>query len=581
VNSEQPMIQSGCENLYTHFTQFVKQAKKNGEVVHCDEQFLIVKYDDNTTDIFDVAYRKIYVGNMDILKVYVKVGDKFRAGDILAESKFCEDGKIMFGKNLLTAIMVYYGHNYEDGIVISDRLVKDDSFTSLHFKDLSFNLAPNKILMSLCDDKYKPLPEPFDFVDVGTPYAKLKEVPISTVDYCTIFNEEIPFIAKKRIMITEVNIYPNTWNTDIPEFKEWVEEKIQAQNEKEISLKKVITTHLSKDEANQFIRERNIDKFSHTGEKGSGGKYRIKGEKVNGIHVELFGIYRRPIELGDKIANRHGNKGVIAEIIPHEKMPQLEDGRNVDICINPLGIISRMNIGQLFELHLAMSLYDLRKHLKQMISDEKSKDELRSYLIDYIKILDQTEGNWYLNQFTSEIDLLPNGINEQLVDDLYLIQPPFESITMDVIKEALVYTNTPFEFRLYDPVVLKDFLLNTVAVGYIYFFRMVHIAEERLAARGIGSYARRTLQPLAGRKNRGGQRCGEMETACLIAHDGVENLAEFLTTKSDCIDSKNRFIREMIETDLIRGEEKELCYVPESVKLLNAYLTLAGVVKDD
>jgi DNA-directed RNA polymerase subunit beta len=119
-------------------------------------------------------------------------------------------------------------------------------------------------------------------------------------------------------------------------------------------------------------------------------------------------------------------------------------------------------------------------------------------------------------------------------------------------------------------------LQQEIAVGYIYFFRMVHIAESRLAARGIGSYARRTLQPLGGRKNRGGQRCGEMETACLIGHDAPVNLFEFLTTKSDCIDLKNQYIRQTMETDFTK-EPEELSIVPESVKLLNAYITVIGI----
>jgi DNA-directed RNA polymerase subunit beta len=137
------------------------------------------------------------------------------------------------------------------------------------------------------------------------------------------------------------------------------------------------------------------------------------------------------------------------------------------------------------------------------------------------------------------------------------------------------YVGAEFKYPLYDPL-SKEKLTNRVAVGFIYFFRMVHIAEEKLAARGIGAYARRTLQPLGGRKNKGGQRCGEMETACLIGHDAPCNLHEFLTTKSDCIDLKNAYIRDVISTSLT-DESKELDTVPESVKLLNSYFTVIGV----
>ena len=146
-----------------------------------------------------------------------------------------------------------------------------------------------------------------------------------------------------------------------------------------------------------------------------------------------------------------------------------------------------------------------------------------------------------------------------------------------MVKHAMEYTETPYRQPVFDPI-SKTMLQQEIAVGYIYFFRMVHIAESRLAARGIGSYARRTLQPLGGRKNRGGQRCGEMETACMIAHDAPINLSEFLTTKSDCIDLKNAYIRTMMETDFTK-EPEEISAVPESVKLLNAYITVIGICR--
>ena len=252
-------------------------------------------------------------------------------------------------------------------------------------------------------------------------------------------------------------------------------------------------------------------------------------------------------------------------------MPRLEDGRNLDICINPLGIISRMNIGQLYELHLTMSFYDLIHQLADMIVD-KTQEEVRDHLLGFIKIIDKTKDSWYYNQF---VESMPNIITDEYLSELTLIQPPFESCKIEDMKKALEYTGTPFKQKLYDPV-SKQEIQNEIACGYIYFLRMVHIAEEKLAARGIGSYAKRTLQPLGGRKNKGGQRCGEMETACIIGHDAPCNLFEFLTTKSDCIDLKNRYIRDFIDSNLV-DESKELDTTPESVKLLNSYLTVLGV----
>jgi len=566
---DKPMIQSGCEGLYTDYTQFVKRAKKDGEVIFLDNHYLVVVYSNKEIDIFNISLRKIYVDNMDITKVYVKVGDKFKAGDILAESNFCTDGKINIGKNLLTGVMIYYGKNYEDGIVLSDRVVKEKLFTSIHYTDLSFVVPPDKVLLSLENNKYKPLPtvnlsKP-EKIGTGEPYAIMKGIPEGPIDFCTIFEEPIKLNAKRQILITDVNIYANKWHTGIPEWNAFIEEKISSQIKEQKKIQDVITKNCPKDVAAQLIRQHNLDKFSNV------GKYKIKGEEINGVYVELYGMYARPIKPGDKIANRHGNKGVVTEIIPHESMPQLEDGRHVDICINPLSIISRMNVGQLFELHLSKSLEDLKTKLLQMIKDGKSQRTLRKYLLDYIDIIDRTENKWYSKQFKEQL----GEVTENFVNNLCLIQAPFESVTDDMVKNAMDYTKTPYKVPIYDPI-SKTTLQQEVAVGYMYFFRMVHIAENRLAARGIASYARRTLQPLGGRKNKGGQRMGEMETACMIAHDAPINLSEFLTTKSDCIDLKNAYIRTMMETDFTK-EPEEISAVPESVKLLNAYITVIGI----
>jgi len=560
-----PLIRSGCENLYTDFTQFIKRAKKDGSVVFVDNDNILVIYDDKTTDIFNISYRKIYVEHMDFLTVYVKEGDKFKAGDILAESNFCKNGGINIGRNLLTGVMVYYGNNYEDGIVISDRLSNEDILTSIHFKDLSFTLTPDKVLLSIDPTKYKPLPEAFEKITALSPYAILKKMNVE--DPTGVFNEPVILDTKKDLLISEVNVYANEWNKDIPEFSDWIKRKIAEQQEKEGYFQSILKEYLPKDEAQKYIRENSLDRFSFV------GKYKQKREKVLGINVEMYGIHFKKVKVGDKMANRHGNKGVISRIVPHDKMPQLEDGRHLDICINPLGIISRMNIGQLYELHLAMSVNDLRLNMLKMLKDvEYDQDKIKKYLVDYIAIIDKTENGWYSAQF---IEQLPEIIDENFINNFTIIQAPFESCTLDDVRKAFEYTRTKFKYKVYDPL-SKEVLMNDIAVGYIYFFRMVHIADEKLAARGIGAYARRTLQPLGGRKNKGGQRCGEMETACLIGHDAPFNLHEFLTTKSDCIDMKNSYIRNFIESSLF-DPTKQLDTVPESVKLLNSYLTVIGV----
>lgn len=562
-----PLIASGCEGLYTDKTQFIKIAKHDGEVLHIDKDYMIVIYSNGEPDIFDIKSRKIYVEHLDFLHLYVKAGDKFKAGDILAESNFCHDGKVTIGKNLLTGVMIHYGNNYEDGIIISDRLQKEDVLTSVHYEDLSFSLSPDKVLLSLNPDKkYNPLPEELQRLQRGEIYARVQR--LHSEDPNAPFTEELTFKAKRNFIISEVNIYANEWNQELKQFTEWVENKLEKQSDKEKHLQKIIRDTFGKDKGSQLIREKGIDTFSLS----NVGKYKVKREKLQGIQVEMYGIHFRKIHVGDKLANRHGNKGVVSKIVAHEKMPKLEDGRHVDICINPLGIISRMNIGQLYELHLAMSVQDLKINMLKMLADNTKQEEIKNYLLNFIKIIDKTNNSWYTSQFQQQ---LPEEIDVNFIKDLSIIQPPFESSCLEDLKIALKYTGTRFKYKLFDPLSSSD-IINEIAVGYIYFFRMVHIAEEKLAARGIGAYTRRTLQPLGGRKNKGGQRCGEMETACLIGHDAPSNLFEFLTTKSDCTDMKNDYIRNFIEANLIDKKE-DANPIPESVKLLNSYLTVIGV----
>jgi DNA-directed RNA polymerase beta subunit len=584
---EEPLIRSGCEGLYSDYTYFVKKARKNGEVVHLDHTWLILAYEDGDCDMFDISSKKTYVENIDLVTVYVSIGDKVKKGDIVAESNFCKNGNIVFGKNLLTAFMPYYGKNYEDAVVISDRLVKDNIMTSVHHMNLSFILPADKILLSLDKMIYKPLPCPNPNIEfdepgkdkeyymsrkteqlaAGSPYAIMKSISDNPLDYYSIFEDRNELISKKDILVTDVTIYPNEYNTAINQFKDWVEKKFDAQVSREKYLQDLIHKYLPKSHASVFIRDRGFDKFSQK------GKFKIKGDHINGTLISIHGVFTRKLKTGDKIGNRHGNKGVACEVVPHEMMPRLEDGRSVDICINPLSVPSRMNVGQLYELHLGMSVADLKTNLLKKLKDGNSQQDMKQYLLSYIHIIDNSKDKWYIRQ--AEEILEKQDISESFINKLTIIQMPFESVTYDQLHAACQYTNTKIEYKLTEPVSGYE-LVNKIAVGYMYFFRMVHIAETKIAARGIGTYTRRTLQPPRGRKTKGGQRVGEMETACFIAHDGLENLAEILTTKSDCIDAKNKWIRETIGSEYIKDTPVE-DMVPEGVKLFENYLKTIGI----
>lgn len=560
---DKPLIQSGCEHLYTKYTDFIKTAPKNGEVLFLNEQYMVVLYEDKTGEVFDIASRKIYVQNVDIMSTFFKEGEKFKAGDILAESNYCQDGDIIFGKNFLTGIMIHYGYNYEDGIVISDKLFNSGALTSVHFVDLSFTMKPDRVLMDRLGrhDAYEPLPMPNTMLEPGDIYAKMQK--LTTEDHFSPFHEPTMLETAKRVLITDVKIFANQWNEEVPIYREWLENFLQKQQDDQDKLKKIVESKLPEDIATNFVKDHLH--FNNV------GKYKIKKEKIDGVHIEMYGLQMKTIKVGDKIGNRHGNKGVISTIMPENKMPMLEDGRHLDICLNPLGIISRMNIGQLYELHLGMAVTDLKTQALHMF-EAGDKAALRDYFIDFIRIIDKTKDGWYLEQFTEQF---PDEVSKEWIESFTVIQPPFESIKVEDLKAAMEYTKTQFKYKVYDPP-SQTYVANPVSVGYIYFFRMTHIADDKLAARGIGSYAKRTLQPLGGRKNKGGQRCGEMETACFIGHDAMKNLYEMFTLKSDCFDTKNSYIKNLIDPKHIIETDIE-DPIPESVRLLNSYLTVLGV----
>jgi DNA-directed RNA polymerase beta subunit len=565
---DMPLIRSGCEDLYSKHTSFCAVAKEDGEVVFSNETILIVKYNSGEIDIFNIGVRNTYTENIDLIKTIRNVGDKFNKGDVLAESIYMKQGSICIGKNLLTAVASYYGFNYEDAIVISERLVKESVLSSVHYRDLSFMIPPDKVLVNL--NKYgeplKFLPEEGETIYPGQTYAKMKEIDGNSFN---IFVEETELKAHKKIKILGVELYVNDYCKTITEYIEWVQEKVESQKKKEKGLQNCLIEILGKDAASNIIKFNNLNRFSSS-------NFKVKGEEFPGIFVKMYGYYLRPIQVGDKIGNRHGNKGVISNIVPEDKMPKLEDGRSVDIIVNPMGFISRMNTGQQFELNIAMSVMDLKINMKNMIKEGKSQEEIKNYILGYIKLLDVTEGNWYYNQFEK---IFPETeIDESFIDKLSIIQAPFESVGRKRVQEILKYTNTPFKYKVYDPIA-EDYFQQPLAVGYNYFFKMTHIAEEKMAARGIGLYNRRTLQPLSGKKQKGGQRMGEMEFHALIAHEGEHTIDECATTKSDCIDRKNKYIIETITSEDISylSEDEEFCEKGESIMLLEAWLLQLGV----
>lgn len=581
-----PRIQTGIESMYTDKTTFMFRAKRNGKVVYKDKNdIIVVKYDNNECEAFNIGYRKLFLSVADFYKTYLNLGDEFKAGDIISESNYLTSGRLNIGRNLKTAIMVWYGYNFEDGIVISDSLVNDKKLTSVHYLDLTFEIPPNKVLLNLNGNdysNYKPIPEIGERLRKGDPYALIQTAIGINDSNDVVFGEPQERTVSEDCWISDIKIYANKWFSKIPQYHHFISNFIHGKKEKRKEMIDNLSKFLTQDELESFLESIEIDQTEK-----KRGNYKIKGDSIDGVRIEITAIYTRPIEVGDKIGNRHGNKGVISKIVPHDMMPKFSNGETAEVVINPLGIISRMNMGQVFELHLAQSVKDLTNLIKSKFDGGENENSIKEFILNYIKIIDNTDDKNYTLQMTKFLSEVPVEAIVRNLDRFYIIQPPYESVTWDKLVEALNYTGTKMLYDCYDPIAGKNVpirnvngfesnIMNPIAFGDMYFIKMNHISRDKIAARSIGPYAPKTSQPLEGKGRKGGQRLGEMEVWALIGHGATINLAECLTTKSDSIKKRNKYLSHMIHNDdmLLDDDDDE---VSQSIRLFQSLLKTMGL----
>ena len=569
--SETPWIKSGVEDCFMDETTFLYCAKDNGIVVHLDNNYMIVKYNNDRSDIFSLSFRSMYLGAIDRLIPMFKEGDDFIKNEILCSSNMLKNGELSLGRNLLTAVTVWKGFNYEDGIVISDE-VSDTKFTSIHGVDMTFTIETGQVLLSLEDDRYTPLPSIGDTLQKGDVCAKVKVLD-GEDGFESINIEPHEVIAPIDCVVTSIEIYPNSWNKKVREFDGFIQNLIIKQTDGYNNLYTKLVANLGKVEADQFVILHGLSRLDCSSRIG---KYTNKGQKIGGIFVKMHGIYTEKIGIGDKIANRHGNKGIISKIIPKENMPVLPDGRRIEVILNPLGIISRMNDGQLYELHLNEALRNIRIKLKTLNNDDRVP-----YLKGFLDIIDKSTDKWtsekIINEYRKDLERvikneLESGVPE---DNIYLIQPPFQSIKGNDSKNAMQYTSSETKQILYDPS-SKMNIKNPIAVGYMYFLKLVHRSSDKMSARSIGPYSKKTLQPLGGKSRLGGHRLGEMEIWSLLAHGADNILKDFLTLHSDSPGLKNKFLADVLQNPEL-ASHSALDDRPQSLRLFEAYLKILGL----
>ncbi len=484
LTPEAPIVGTGIEAEIAKNTSQLITAEANGEVVRADADAVHIKYADGVKVYEPIHFQKSNDDRSINQKVCVARGDKVKAGDTLIEGASVADGELALGKDMLVAFMPWGGYNMDDAIVLSDRLVKDDTLTSINIKDYNVEVRETKL-----------------------------GAEIVTRDIPNVSEESLRHLDEDGI----VQVGSEVKAGDV------LVGKITPKGEQELSSEERLLRAIFGEKAKD-VRDTSQRMNNAGGGKVVGVKIfsRENGHELKAgvlMQIQIFVAQLRKIAVGDKLAGRHGNKGVVARILPAEDMPFMEDGTPVDVVLNPLGVPSRMNIGQLFETHLGMAARALGYKVATPPFNGVSNEVISAEL--------------------EKAGYAPDGKN-QLFDGR---------------------TGEPFEER--------------TTVGVMHMIKLHHMVSDKIHARSTGPYTMVTQQPLGGKAQNGGQRFGEMEVWALEAYGAATTLQEMLTIKSDDVYGRAKAYESIIKNEAIVGPK-----LPESFNVLVKELQGLGLRVD-
>jgi DNA-directed RNA polymerase subunit beta len=496
--TQAPLVGTGLEYRAAVDTGDVVLAHKAGTVADVDAERILVETKDGKDEYPLTKFMRSNQGTLIHQKPIVALGDKVKAEQVLADGSSTDRGELALGANLLVAFMPFEGYNFEDAIVISERLVKEDVLSSIHIHEYEIDARSTK----LGDEEI-------------------------TRDIPNRSEESLKDLDDRGI----VRIGAEVGSGDL------LVGKVTPKGETELTAEEKLIRAIFKEKARE-VRDTSL-KVPH----GEGGKVidvktfsRDAGDDLSPGVNELVRVYvakKRKIAEGDKLAGRHGNKGVIAKIVPSEDMPFLEDGTPVDVVLNPLGVPSRMNIGQILETHLGWAAYH------GVFSEDGSRNgpsPVASPVFD---------------------GATPKDVDEALI--AWTEENPDSPIRISVNKEK---RRTSGKVRLFNGKTGAPYE-NKVTVGYMYILKLLHLVDDKIHARSTGPYSLVTQQPLGGKAQFGGQRFGEMEVWALEAYGAAYTLQEMLTIKSD--DTVGRV---KAYEAIVKGENIAEPSIPESFKVL-------------
>jgi len=655
IHSEKPLIGTGMEYRVAIDSGVTVVARRGGVVDSVDASRIVVRVNENevvggeeaAVDIYNlIKYARSNQNTCITQRPLVEIGDHVAEGDVLADGPSTDLGELALGQNLLVAFMPWKGYNYEDSIIISERVVQEERFTTVHIQELTCVARDTKIgseeitadIPNVGEGALAKL-DACGIVHIGaeviagdilvgkvtpkgetqlTPEEKLlhaifgekasdvKDTSLrvpsgtsGTVIDVQVFTRdgiekderakaiEKAAIAKiKKDLLDELRIkedvvYQKIKNILLDQKAESGPKRIKKgtvvdqEYLEKLPRELWLEISLSNESANQGLEAlaKQLKQLlkEHDKKLDNERKKLIQGDDLAPGVLKVVKVYlavKRRMQVGDKMAGRHGNKGVISIIAPVEDMPFLADGTPVDIVLNPLGVPSRMNIGQVLETHLGWAAKGLGLKIGKMLDKQCKMVELREFLQ---KIYDVGKGQKLdLEKFTNdEIEVLANNLR----DGVPITTPVFDGATEKEVREMLNLAGLPESGQtwLFDGCTGKKFD-RPVTIGYMYMLKLNHLVDDKMHARSTGSYSLVTQQPLGGKAQFGGQRFGEMEVWALEAYGAAYTLQEMLTVKSDDVVGRTRVYKNIVD-----GDHSMDAGMPESFNVLVKEIRSLGI----
>ena len=648
LRAEKPLVGTGLESVVARDSGVCIVAKNSGVVENVDASRIVVRVTDkkskSASDVYNlVKYTRSNQNTCINQRPIVRVGDVVKSGDVLADGPSVDNGELALGQNIRIAFMPWNGYNFEDSILISEKVAREDRFTSIHIQEIvcvardtklgseeitadipnvgegSLNklddcgivyvgaeVEPGDILVGKITPKGETQLSPEEKLlraIFGEKASDVKDTSQRSSAKGTVINVEVftrdgvekdertqaieqdHLDQSKKDADDEAFVVEQATKTrlcDLLKGKKAIKgngikkgETLSSEKLESLDLNDLFSIRTDTDSINDVIEDTEKSYKAYT--KDIKSRFEEKKAKIIRGHdlapgvikiVKVYLAIKRRIQPGDKMAGRHGNKGVISEIMPVEDMPYDKDGNPVDIVLNPLGVPSRMNVGQILETHMGCAAKGIGQKIDLMLKENAKPAELKTYLD---KLYNANAANKEdISSFNnSEIMELANNLK----DGLPIATPVFDGAKESEVKDLLKLADLPEsgQFTLYDGRTGSKFD-RPVTVGYMYIIKLNHLVDDKMHARSTGSYSLVTQQPLGGKAQFGGQRFGEMEVWALEAYGASYTLQEMLTVKSDDVSGRTKMYKNIVD-----GSYEMDADIPESFNVLSKEIKSLGI----